>query len=192
MTKEVWKDIEGYEGKYQVSDSGRVKSLNYRRSKKEKVIKSWKRKDGYLQVVLCKDGENKNYLVHRLVAQNFIPNSENLPEVNHKDEDKSNNAVNNLEWCDCSYNINYGTKKERGAKSQGKPVMCVETNTVYFSTREAQRKTGIHATNISACARNEKYYHTARRYHWKFIDKEDKNYGNKTRSNQYSTKYDSQ
>ena len=174
MTKEVWRDIEGYEGLYQVSDSGRVKSLNYRRSGKEGIIKIWKRKDGYLQVQLSKDGKLKTHKVHRLVGQAFIPNPEWLPQINHKNEDKANNCVDNLEWCTREYNHSYGTKNERISITMGKPVICVETNMIYFSARDAQRKTGIFATSITACVKHRKYCHTARRLHWEYVDKEDK------------------
>ena len=174
MSKEVWRDIEGYEGKYQVSNKGRIKSLNYRRTGKEWVLKPKKRKDGYLMVRLNKEGKEKGYLIHRLVARAFIPNTENYSEINHKDEDKANNAANNLEWCDRSYNNNFGTRNEKVGKSNGKPVMCVETNITYLSAHEAQRKTGIDASGICKCARRDKCYHIVRRYHWKYIEKENK------------------
>ena len=98
---EEWRDIKGYEEKYQVSNLGRVKSLkdrygNYR----EKILKYSKNNRGYLTVSLCKNSKVKLFTVHRLVAQAFIENSNNYPEVNHKDENKENNRVDNLEWCD--------------------------------------------------------------------------------------------
>ena len=116
MTKENWKDIEGYEGIYQVSDRGRVKSLNYNHTGKEKILKTRKVKERYLHVCLWKDGEYKFCFVHRLVAQAFIPNPKNYPIINHKDENPSNNCVGNLEWCSSEYNNNYGTKIERFIK----------------------------------------------------------------------------
>lgn len=115
--EEIWKDIEGYEGYYQVSNMGRVKSLSrpiytiethkmYRISKEK--IKCFKiDKDGYRTVTLSIDGNDKTFKVHRLVAQAFIPNPNNLPEVNHIDLDRSNNFVNNLEWCIHSDNIKH-------------------------------------------------------------------------------------
>ena len=98
--EEIWCPIKGYENIYEVSDKGRVKSLKFG---KERILKLGITTDGYLMVKLLKNGEKKNLLVHRLVAQTFIPNPDNLPEVNHKDENKENNSVQNLEWCDRKY-----------------------------------------------------------------------------------------
>mgnify|MGYP002679946246 CR=1 FL=1 len=114
---EVWKDIKGYEGLYQVSNLGRVRSLNYGRSGETKLLKQGTT-NGYKRVFLYKNGKGKNYFVHRLVAMAFIPNPNNLPIINHKDEDSSNNNVNNLEWCTQEYNLNYGTRNERASKSK--------------------------------------------------------------------------
>ena len=117
LPKRVWKDIPGYEGLYQVSDTGQVRTLNYRRTGQTKILKPGYTKDGYTIVVLCKDGKGKTYTVHRLVALAFIPNADNLTEVNHKDENKTNNHVSNLEWCDRTYNNNYGTRNKRASKT---------------------------------------------------------------------------
>lgn len=113
---EIWKDIQGYDGLYQVSNIGRVKSLNYSRTGKEKILKPCKA-NGYLQVYLYKEGKSKMYKIHRLVAMAFIPNPDNLPCVNHIDEDKSNNCEDNLEWCTVAYNNTYGTRIQRQAES---------------------------------------------------------------------------
>lgn len=165
--QEIWRDVEGYEGLYQVSNMRRVKSLNYNRSGKERVLKQRKNKWGYLRVVLCKDGDYKNYRTHRLVAQVFIPNPENYPEVNHIDEDKTNNAVDNLEWCSSKYNCNYGTRNEKISR----PVICIETGEVFNSFAEAQKKTGIDASSICKCARHKKRRYTAGRCHWEYVKK---------------------
>lgn len=101
---EVWKDIEGYEGLYQVSNMGRVKSLI-----KGIILKQWTDKDGYRQVGLLK----KTFKVHRLVAKAFIENPDDLPLVNHKDENKANNNITNLEWCTNEYNLSYGTARKK-------------------------------------------------------------------------------
>ena len=169
MSKEVWRDIEGYEGKYQVSNKGRVKSLNYHRSDKKKILKQSKHKSGYLYVALYKDGERKYYGVHRMVAQAFLSNPENYPEVNHKDENPLNNCVENLEWCTREYNINYGTRIERFVKTVSKQVMCVETGEIFNTIKEAHEKTGIVASCISGCVNHKKRYRTARRCHWEYV-----------------------
>lgn len=146
---EIFKDIEGYEGLYQISNLGSVKSLGNGNSNnsKEKILKPTKDKKGYLYVDLYKDGKRKTYKVHRLVAQTFIENPNNLPQVNHKDEDKTNNAVENLEFCDAKYNINYGTRNEKISKQ----LMCLETGKIYPSTREVQKQLGFAHSNISKC-----------------------------------------
>lgn len=116
--KEIFKDIEGYEGLYQVSNLGNVKALgNGGSNSKEKILKPQKIRGGYLRVGLCKQGKRKMYLVHRLVASEFIENPNNYPIINHKDENPSNNCISNLEWCDVAYNNNYGTRNERISKA---------------------------------------------------------------------------
>ena len=122
---EVWKDVVGYEGLYQVSNLGRIKSLprlvhfkqDLYRMTKERILKNSVLKSGYCKVTLCKPGSQKLTLVHRIVAQAFIPNPLNLEYVNHKDENPLNCCVDNLEWCTHTYNLNYGTCRERMSKS---------------------------------------------------------------------------
>lgn len=112
---EEWRDIKGYEGIYQVSNLGRVKSLGNGKKRKEKILKQQKtgRWKNYYKVILFKNGIPKTKKIHRLVAEAFIPNPNNYPCVNHKDENPSNNFVENLEWCSYEYNNNYGTKNKR-------------------------------------------------------------------------------
>ena len=112
ILNEEWRDIEGYEGLYQVSNLGRVKSLNYNHTKSEKILKGIPDNDGYLRVVLFKNGR-KDYRVHQLVAKMFIPNPENLQVINHTDENKQNNAAKNLEWCTVAYNNTYGDRLKK-------------------------------------------------------------------------------
>lgn len=131
---EIWKDILGYEGLYQVSNLGRVKSLNYHKTRKEHILKPTNC-HGYLRVNLSKNKNRKSYLVHRLVGEAFISNFDNLPEINHKDENKHNNCVENLEWCDRQYNNTYGTMLQKNRDSHNpKPVKCLdlETNKILF------------------------------------------------------------
>lgn len=119
--KEIWKDIKGYEGLYQVSNLGNIKSVNRivrfkngYRCLPEKILKiSSFCNSKYMQVNLSKNSKIKTYSLHRLVAETFIPNPNNLPCVNHKDENPQNNCVDNLEWCTHKYNSNYGTLKKR-------------------------------------------------------------------------------
>ena len=118
---EEWRPVEGYEGLYEVSNTGRVRSLDRYvkgkgesyRLRKGSILSLVKSNLGYLQVSLCCNGKYKTINVHRLVAQTFILNPDNLPEVNHKDEDKTNNSIENLEWCTAKYNMNFGTRQER-------------------------------------------------------------------------------
>ena len=112
---EEWRAVPGYEGLYEVSNTGNIKSLI-----KNKIIKYFINKKGYRLVSLSKNGIIKKFSVHRLVAQAFIPNPDNLPQVNHKDEDKTNNNVDNLEWCDAKYNTNYGHRTENAINTRVK------------------------------------------------------------------------
>ena len=117
---EVWKDVVGYEGLYKVSNKGNVYSvgrLNLRGRKiGGQILKPLPNTSGYPQVTLYKDGKRKQKSIHRLVLESFVENPNNLPEVNHKDENPSNNELSNLEWCDARYNNTYGTRIERISK----------------------------------------------------------------------------
>lgn len=180
MTEEIWKDIAGYEGKYQISNLGKVKSMNYRRTCKERILIPCKTANGYLQVRLSKNCISKQHLIHRLIAQAFIENPENLPEVNHIDEDKTNNCVSNLEWCDRKYNNNYGTHNEKILKTK-KLRNCETAARIvsqftldgkfvneYPSINAATRCTGINQGRICYCCKNMKRYKSAGGYIWKY------------------------
>ena len=146
--QEIWKDIEGYEGLYQVSNKGRVKSLsrlvvrvgkpNY--ITKEKILKcSELQGTGYLAVSLGSNNNFKSMLVHRLVAQAFIPNPDNLPCVNHKDETRNNNDVRNLEWCTQKYNCNYGTARQRNSLHHKGKKLSQETKDKMSASRKGKK-----------------------------------------------------
>ena len=176
------KDIKGYEGLYAVTNNGKVWSY-----KSNKFLSPSKDKNGYLRVVLCKDKRKYYVKIHKLVAETFIENPNNFNCINHKDEVKDNNSMENLEWCTVEYNINYGTRTERAAKTQTgmkrsdiakehmrmskknrRSVLCVEKNIVYNSIREAAKMCNIERNTISKCCKKIKNYNTAGGYHWEY------------------------
>ena len=186
---ENWKDIKGYEGFYQVSDCGNVRSLErdvYRQNGtvhhlKEKILVPNLDRYGYPYVYLYKNGKGKFMLVHRLVALAFIPNHENKPQINHKDEVKINNVVENLEWCTASYNNHYGTRTARAVQNHkypklgnapsAKAVFCEELNKTFDCITSAGKELGIGRTSISnVCNGRTK---TAGGFHWKYADEND-------------------
>lgn len=184
--EEIWKDIDGYDGLYQVSNLGNIRSLDVlvncrgcgKRIRKGRVLKQKIDKYGYYCVCLCENNKRKYFTVHRLVAQAFLPNPDNLPQVNHKDENKLNNRVDNLEYCTNKYNTNYGTAIQRSAKrrinhpSSSKQVSqyTKDGNFVaeYPSSKEACRQTGINFTNINNCCKNRQYIKKGRCYTVKY------------------------
>lgn len=169
LRTERWKDVEGYEGLYQVSNFGRVRSLDHyitiRNGGKAlhngKIMIGGKSGLGYRKVTLCKDGVPKGVNLHRLVAQTFIPNPNNLPEVNHKDENKVNNCRWNLEWCPVEYNRSYGNRNNKAQKTRqrkyGKSVLQYTLDgqfvAEYSCLREAERQTGVYHSHISDCCK---------------------------------------
>lgn len=158
----IWKSVKGFEGQYEVSNTGLVKSLKGKnprimKPRRKKIIK----KDGsvelgYEELVLSNKGVPHSKLVHRLVAQAFIPNPENKPEINHLDEDKGNNNIDNLEWNTHEENSNHGTKNIRSANKQSMAVIGVDEFgnivEIHSSIRSAERLTGYGHSNISACS----------------------------------------
>ena len=185
--QEIWKDIKGFEGLYKVSNLGKVKRIkrkikNQYIFKGEKdinyILKGNKNQKGYLQVKLFKDDEAKNYLIHRLVAETFIPNPNNYSQINHIDENKQNNCIDNLEWCTCNYNNNYGTKKQRLKLNHNpiiynyvrKPVIQYDKDmnkiAEFISIIDANKVTKISFSNISSVCSGKR--RTAGGYIWKY------------------------
>lgn len=184
---EIWKPICGFEGLYEVSNLGRVKSLKYG---KEKILKQIKDKFGYLHVILCKNGTKKTSKVHRLVGNAFIPNPNNLPIINHKDEKKENNIVENLEWCTVKYNNTYGSciqrridstdykaiamknaEKLRNHPNRSKKVYQYTLDYKLIKIWESTHECGRNDYNqraISACCRGERKTHKG--YIWSYTE----------------------
>jgi hypothetical protein len=176
--EEEWRDIVGYEGLYQVSNLGRVKSLfRYKKLLKPRIMQQ------YYSVCLWKDKKPKHMRVHRLVGMAFIPNPNDYPCINHKDENKLNNCVDNLEWCTHKYNANYGTRIERSVKHRPmenirKPVLQILNGKVinrfesevaageYIGSRKAY-------ANIGSVCLGRKHFHTAYGYVWKFAEEKE-------------------
>jgi hypothetical protein len=173
--EEIWKDIKGYEGLYQVSNLGNVKSL-----KTNKILK--KIQGQYYNVGLYNNRIKKHIKIHRLVAETFLSNPNNYDCINHKDENKYNNNVNNLEWCTRKYNNNYGTRLNKISKSLiNNPKICKKVNQYdknhnfikqWESTMEIERKLGIKNTHISDCCLKKEHYKTAGGYIWEYEEGE--------------------
>ncbi len=156
------KEIEGYSG-YSISSDGIVLSKRFNRP-----LRQYQNEDGYMMCALSKDGKSKTVRVHRLVAMAFVPNPNDLPQVNHIDGDKTNNHADNLEWVDNSGNIMHRYYK-LGLGTMRK-VRCIETGIVYQSQKEAERMTGISGANISSCCTHRPKYNTAGGFHWEFAE----------------------
>lgn len=173
---EIWKDIKNYEGLYQVSNLGNVKRILFINNKvikpNEKVLKqNFDGKGNYKTVMLCKNGKKRRVTVHRLVAETFIPNPNNLPQVNHKDENKINNTVNNLEWCTVLYNNLYGGRASKIGKKARKRVLQYNKNGEFVKEWEyigqVEKELGLDHSSISACCKNRKQK-TCGGYIWKY------------------------
>ena len=169
QTIEQWRPVEGFEGLYEISNFGRVKSLKF---DKERILKPGKDGDGYLSVSLWSDGKRNAFKVHRLVASAFIPNPMGLPEINHRDENPSNNEVGNIEWCSRLYNINYGTRTEKvskpveASKYEDFREICLR----FASIMEAKRN-GYNHGAVSDCCRGCYHYEGNNKYknlYWRY------------------------
>ena len=189
MDSEVWKDVTGYEGCYQVSNQGKIRSLDRvvidtigrKRHIKGKLLHPKANvKSGYLMINL----KGKDYYIHRLVAQAFLPNPMGLPQVNHKDETRDNNCVDNLEWCDIQYNHDYGTRTMRESNTKSKSVQQFSLEgkllATYKSASESCRITGVNRRTIQMVASNYTYidnsgkkvrYLTAGGYKWRYVER---------------------
>ena len=164
---EIWHDIEGYEGLYQISNKGRVKSL---KCGKERIRTPVISNSGYLNIILYKNTEAQHRLVHRLVAEAFIPNLENKPQINHKDENKLNNCVDNLEWVTAKENINHGTRNERAGYSRSKPILQYSKSGDFIrewqGAHEVERVLGIDNSHIIDCCRGK--YKSSGGFVWRY------------------------
>lgn len=173
--EEIWKDIPGFEGLYQVSNLGRIKS--FRKSnkffgQKEHFLKPTPNTTGYGVVALYRGPKDKEkFLVHRLVAMAFIPNPNNFDSVNHLDENKSNNAAENLEWCTISYNNAYGTARIRGILTKSNPVRQLTIDGIHLATYNAisiaSKITGFPQWGIKRCCQGKQEY--ANGYRWEYV-----------------------
>ena len=168
---EIWRDIDGYEGLYQISDKGRVKSLKYG---KERILRPGIDGSGYYFIILYNDSVSKHFKLHRLVAQTFIPNLYNKPQVNHLDENKLNNSVNNLEWATAKENTNYGTRNEKAGYSLSRPILQYSKSGEFIkewrSASEVERLLGInHSHIIQSCKGKRK---SAGGFVWRYKEKD--------------------
>lgn len=180
--EEIWKDIKGYEGFYQVSNLGRVRSVDRWvngnhincdfQFVKGKLRKLRKNKNGYWIVILRKNSSHKGFLVHRLVAEAFIPNPNSLPYINHKDENPENSVVDNLEWCTALYNLEYSDVPKRIAKFKFRRVIQFDKdmNEIrrWNSLKEAAKSINRAQQNISKCCRGK--VDTCGGYKWRYED----------------------
>lgn len=175
--QEIWRDIKDYEGYYQISNLGNVRSLDRLDNKGRKVygknITIKRSRNNYRFVTLYKDGKAKMISIHRLVALNFLPNPNNFPQVNHKDEDITNNKLDNLEWCSSKYNANYGTRNKRLSdlkESVKKRVIRYNEDKteakIYSSIREASKEHNNNNSHIIACCKGRKK--KAYGYYWEY------------------------
>ena len=181
MTEEIWKDVEGYEGIYSISSTGRIKSLeridSAGRKRQEKLLKPYTNKKGYLRINL----NNEKFLVHRLVAQAFIPNPENKPQVNHINTVRGDNRVENLEWCTNEENCNNPLSKEHYSACRknennykSKPVLQFSQDgymlNKWVCSREVERILGINSGVIRCCCNGLYGRKTAGGFKWKYYD----------------------
>ena len=171
---EIWKDIEGYEGLYQVSNLGRVKSLSkYDRLGRlhvERIKSTVNNGNGYLSVNLKHNGKQVMRTVHRLVADAFIQNKLSLPEVNHLNGDKTDNRVSNLEWCTHSENMQHSVDNGLHSDFGQRRVICVELNLMFDTVKDAEQWVGVKGSRISNVCRGKRGCKTCGGYHWRYAE----------------------
>ena len=171
MKNEEWRDVAGYEGLYQVSSEGRVKSLERKGRKSEHILKPGVRSKGYLFVVLCAGGKSRMFSVHRLVCQAFHDNPENKLDVNHINENKTDNRACNLEWSTRKENCNHGTRNVRMAIAKSRPIaqytLDGELVKTWPSTAKVERRAGFDHSAISKAANGK--YKQAYGFIWKYV-----------------------
>ena len=180
---EIWKRIKGFENLYKISTYGKIESLGNGKStnsetKKERILKTNYSSTGYEKIKLFKDGKRYYFSVHRLVAQTFLDNSLNKREVNHKDGNKANNNVSNLEWVTSSENqlhaFKNGLQKSKMGKdhAQSKSVLQLDLNgnliRKFESIKQIQRELGFNSFGIIKCCKKEKKYNTAYKFKWEY------------------------
>ena len=183
---EVWRPVVGYEGLYEVSNHGQVRSLDRyidtvtvlgepsQRFCKGRVLKLTENTHGYMLITLHKDRTVETKLVNRLVAQAFIPNPNNLPETNHKDQNPANNRVENLEWCDRIYNLNYADAREKHRRAVSLPIEQLTKDgqhvAYYLGIKDICRKSNMCRHTIQRCLHGRKRYKSAYGYRWRYAD----------------------
>ena len=172
VDNEIWKPVAGYEGLYEVSNLGRVKSLLHNN---EWILRPIDNGHGYLRVALSKNGNVKRYRIHRLVARAFVPNDdpENKTHVNHRNELKADNRASNLEWCNQHYNNNYGTRNKRISKQRSKPIKQIDVAgnviRIWESTVTAAKHLNHSSNTICNCLHGR--LRTAFGFRWEYADK---------------------
>ena len=169
--KEEWCEVLGFDILFEVSNYGRARTRYSDKEGYTKEYREMKPRDngkGYLCFNLRQRKRQRTVYVHRLVAEAFIKNPLNFPEINHKDEDKTNNSAENLEWCTHKYNCEYGTRNERGARKNRKAVKCLETGVIFESAEDAAQQLGICKTAILNCIKGRSK--TSGGFTWSFAD----------------------
>lgn len=180
--EEIWKPVKGYEGYYEVSNMGRVRSCDRyvkhyskQRFYKGKLLAENEYPNGYKYVNLNKDGIHKTALIHRLVAVAFLPNPNNFPEVNHRDENFRNNELTNLEWCTSKYNANYGTRMQKCSNpEQRRPIIQLSKEGMFIKRwngiGEASKALGIDDSHIIRVCKHMKRNVTAGGFKWEYAE----------------------